>query len=196
MVYRKTSESNADRGFFMVRPRKHDKPPKRESPVQFRMEGDLGRLVCGFAERNGLGVNEAAKSLIALSAAALDCRYYGLVRQLADTLGGSNPFVQACLRVNASLEGAAMATGRPFLPEAERPAFVLRVVEGVLSDRGVSVRTDVLWFLNTTTAPAVSAPANTPTPEPTPEEVPVAKTRAPKVERHTKKRRSIRPGQY
>jgi hypothetical protein len=112
------------------------------------MEGDLGRLVRGFAERHELGVNEAAKSLIALAVVTLDCRYYGLVSQLADTLGGSNPFVQACLRVNASLEGAAVATSRPFIPEQERPDLVLRVVESVLAGQGRTANTEGLWFLS------------------------------------------------
>lgn len=129
-------------------PRKDSTPPKRESPVQFRMEGDLGRLVRGFAERHELGVNEAAKSLIALAVVTLDCRYFGLVSQLADTLGGSNPFVQACLRVNASLEGAAVATSRPFIPEQERPDLVLRVVEAVLAGQGRTAKTEGLWFLS------------------------------------------------
>lgn len=177
----------------MARPRKHETPPKREPPVQFRMEGDLGRLVRGFAEGHGLGVNEAAKSLIALAVVALDCRYYGLVRQLADALGGANAFVQACLRVNASLDGAAMATGRPFLPEGDRPDFVLRVVEGVLAGRGKSVRTEGLWFLAGATNPERPAPPSVPTPAGVPAASPAEQTEAPKVAKHAKKKRTIRP---
>jgi len=166
----------------MPRPRKSDKPAKRESPVQFRLESDLGRLVGGFAERHGLGVNEAAKSLIALCVVSLDCRYYGLVRQLADELGGSNPFVQAYLRVNASMEGAAMATGRPVIPDAARPGFVLRVVEGVLTGRGKPVKTDGLWFVEGNSLPP---PGEGAVPEGSEEEKTV-------IDRSVRKRRTIR----
>lgn len=133
--------------FFMPRPRKHAKDAKRESPVQFRLESDLGRLVRGFAERHKLGMNEAAKALIALSVVALDCRYYGLLRQMADSIGGSNPFVSACLRVNASLEGAAMVMQQSCVPEAERPGYILRVADAVLAGQGKRVDTSELGFM-------------------------------------------------
>jgi hypothetical protein len=168
----------------MARPRKHEKGAKRESPVQFRLESDLGRLVHGFAQRHGLGANEAAKSLIALAVVTLDCRYYGLVRQMADAIGGAKPFVSACLRVNASLEGAAVATNQPFIPEDTRRGFILRVAQGVLAEQGKSVDTTGLDFLTggTATAEPVATAEKTGG-----EGVP------PTIRRFPKRRRSIKP---
>ncbi len=142
----------------MARPRKHDKHAKRESPVQFRLESDLGRLVRGFADRHSMGVNEAAKSLIALSAVALDCRHYALIRQMANRIGGSNAFVSACMRVHASLEGVAMGTGQTIIPEAERQKLISRVAEGVFTDEGSGVGTSGLDLMAGNSGPTEIGP--------------------------------------
>lgn len=165
----------------MGRPRKREKGAKRESPVQFRLESDLGRLVHGFAQRHGLSANDAAKSLIALAVVTLDCRYYGLVRQMADVIGGSKPFVSACLRVNAALEGAAVATSRPSIPEDARPGFILRVAQGVLAEQGKSVDTSGLDFLMGGTATSETATAEMPAVDQTPQ----------RIDRSARKKRTI-----
>jgi hypothetical protein len=117
-----------------------------------------------------------------LAVVTLDCRYYGLVRQMADAIGGSKPFVSACLRVNAALEGAAVATSRPCIPEETRPGFILRVAQGVLTGQGKSVDTSGLNFLaggTTTTGAATTA------------EIPVAYQAPQRIDRSAKKRRTI-----
>jgi hypothetical protein len=101
-----------------------------------------------FAADHGLQVNEACKVLVALAVTALDARYYGLMRQLADVMGGANAFVRACVHVHAALAGARRATGRPLLREAERLPHIVATIEAALAENGLAVQTRGLWFLS------------------------------------------------
>src|SRR5947208_2347382 len=97
--------------------RNKDSPRSKQSkqgpPLQFRPGVELERLVASFAAEHGLRPNEACKCLIALAITAMDVRYYGLMHQLAEAMGGANAFVSACVHVQSRLDGAALMAGRP-----------------------------------------------------------------------------------
>jgi hypothetical protein len=128
------------------RPKKRQESQRRPSPVQFRLESDLGQLVDTFAVRHSLSTNEAAKAMIALCVSELDCRYYELLRQLADAVGGSTPFVRACLHVQAALEGARRASGNPMQSDTDRGPFIVSTVQDALAAKGIQVQTPGMWF--------------------------------------------------
>ena len=133
----------------MVRNNKsrQSKQSKQGPPLQFRPGVELERLVGSFASEHGLQPNEACKCLIALAITSMDVRYYALMNQLAETMGGANAFVRACLHVRTSLDGAVLAMGRSLLLEPERSLFILRVVRELLTAKGLEVQTEGLWFL-------------------------------------------------
>src|SRR6202035_434789 len=105
---------------------------------------ELEELVQKFAEQQDLQVNEACKALVALAVTAMDVRYYGLISQMAEKMGGVNAFVRACARVHVALEGAMLATGRPLEDEPERSLFILKVVRDFLAARDIQVQTQDL----------------------------------------------------
>src|SRR5690349_6783004 len=107
----------------MTRPQKQA-DRKREAPIQFRPGSELGQLVGTFASRHGLQTPEACRALVCLSVTEMDARYFPLVRQLADTIGGENAFVRACVRVHTALEGARRATGHPIQQDPDRAYFI------------------------------------------------------------------------
>jgi hypothetical protein len=121
--------------------------PKQRPPIAFRPSPDLERLAVSFARDHRLGLNEAFKELAALALSGLDYRYYDLVRQLADVMGGTNALIRSCLHIRTTLDGASLATGHPIQSEPERSKFILSVVREFLSGRGVQVSTQGLWFL-------------------------------------------------
>jgi hypothetical protein len=126
---------------------KKDQSPKREPPVQLRPGPDLGRLLHEFATRHDLQPNEACKCLVVLALTEMDCRFYGLVNQLALAMGGSNAFVHACTHVQAALAGAGRLRGQPIRFDPERAVFILQTVRDFLADRGLQVEEHGLWFL-------------------------------------------------
>jgi hypothetical protein len=121
--------------------------PRQDSPLQFRAGPELGRLVAAFAARHGLEANEACKSLVGLAVVELDCRFYGLLAQLAQALGGANAFVRACTHVQAALAGAGRVRGRPLQFDPERALFILQTVREEVAAAGAAVDEAGLWFL-------------------------------------------------
>jgi hypothetical protein len=121
--------------------------PKQRPPIAFRPSPDLERLAVSFARDHRLGLNEAFKELAALALSGLDYRYYDLVRQLADVMGGTNALIRSCLHIRTTLDGASLATGHPIQSEPERSKFILSIVREFLSGRGVQVSIQGLWFL-------------------------------------------------
>jgi hypothetical protein len=114
--------------------------------VQFRPGAELEEQIKTFAAKHDLQVNEACKVLVALAVSSMDVRYYDLINQMAEVMGGVNPFVRACVRVQAALEGAALATGKPLQLEPERSEFIFQVAKDFLSAKGIQVRTEDPWF--------------------------------------------------
>jgi hypothetical protein len=147
--------------------------------VQFRPVASLAQLVKPFADRQGLGLNEAFKDLASLAIVGLDVRYFDLVSQLAQAIGGTNAFSHGCLQLFSAMKGAALA-GRPLSGEPERSLFILSVVSDSLANKGLTVDTTGLWFLGQA-ALAGSSEGQPMAPE--------ARTRS-----AAKKRRSIRKG--
>jgi hypothetical protein len=125
--------------------RKHS--PKQEPPIQFRPGVELQQLVLTFATEHDLSVNEACKYLAALAVTGLDCRYYDLMFQMAQAMGGPNAFVRCCARVLTALEGGVLATDKTQWLEPERSQFILRFIQKFVVDRGGKVRPEALWFL-------------------------------------------------
>jgi hypothetical protein len=106
--------------------------------VQFRPGAELEEQIKAFAAKHDLQVNEACKVLVALAVSSMDVRYYDLINQMAEAMGGVNPFVRACVRVQAALEGAALATGKPLQLESDGSRFILQVVKDNLGREGHS----------------------------------------------------------
>lgn len=139
-----------------------EKSPRQEPPLQFRAGPDLAPLIHGFASEHRVTANEASKALAALALAELDCRYFSLVRQLGDALGGSvNSFVRACLDVRSALRGAAVSRGRPLCSEPERSVFIASFIRDFLAARGVELQTDDLWFMPVSEGPETTAHVDT-----------------------------------
>lgn len=121
---------------------------KQGPPLQFRPGVELERLVTDFAAPQRLEPNEACKVLVALAVTGLDGRYYPLMRQLAEAMGGdTNAFTHACVHVKTAVDGAALALGKPLHAEPERSRFILKVVVEFLSGKGMVAQTEGLWFL-------------------------------------------------
>jgi hypothetical protein len=121
--------------------------PVREPQIQVRLGTDLGQLVASFASKNGLTKNDACKCLIALAATAMDCRYYGLVHQMAGGMGGRHAFVRSCVHIQTALEGAVLAEGVELNAEPERSLFILKIVREYLLGKGMNVETAELSFV-------------------------------------------------
>lgn len=137
----------------MPKPSKDDQS-KREAPIQFRPGAELGHLIGAFAAEHGLHLNEACKSLIALSVVGLDCRFYDLMHQMADAMGGPNAFVRSCVHVDAALKGASRARGRPIQLDPERAEFVRQTVHDFLVGRGIQFQEKGFWLLPEPREPA------------------------------------------
>jgi hypothetical protein len=126
---------------------RRSKPPKREAPIQIRPGPDLGRLLAEFTSRYNLHLNEACKCLVALALTELDSRFYPLLHQLAEAMGGANAFVRACTHVRAALEGGARARGEPLLHDPGRAKFVVQTVRDFLTARGMVLHDHGLSFV-------------------------------------------------
>ncbi len=116
-------------------------------PLQFRPGPELGRLIDAFASEHALQPNEACKVLVSLAVNELDCRYYQLLRRLAEVMGGGGAFPQACSYVRASLEGARRFSGQPLQLDPDRAAFIVRTVREEVERKGHQVAEVSLWFL-------------------------------------------------
>jgi hypothetical protein len=123
------------------------KPPKREPPIQIRPGPDLGRLLGDFAARYNVALNQACKCLVALALTELDCRFYPLLHQLAEAMGGADAFTRACTHVRAALEGGARARGAPLLYDPDRATFVVQTVRDFLTTRGMELQDHGLSFV-------------------------------------------------
>ena len=120
--------------------------PKQGPPFQFRPGAELESLVGAFASQHGLAVNEACKELVALAVTAMDARYYALMRQLAEAMGGANAFVRACVHVHGRVEGAALADPK-YRYEPGRARMIVKVVEEFVEAKGRRLSEDSLNFL-------------------------------------------------
>jgi hypothetical protein len=147
--------------------------------VQFRPVPALAQLVRSVAERHGLALNETYKNLAAMAVVGLDVRYFDLVAQMAAAMGGANAFVLACLQINATLNGAALA-GQPYELEPDRSLFLLKLVKDFLEGSGRQLPDLDLWFLREQSGHGAAA----------------AQQAEPRPTRtiHGKPRRKIRPG--
>jgi hypothetical protein len=121
--------------------------PGRDAPIQFRPSSELGQFITGFAEKHRLDVSESCKCLLALAATSMDCRFYDLVRQMADAMGGTSPFVRSCVHVHTALAGAERLRRAPFQDDSERALFILQTVRDYLATKGLQAREEGLWFL-------------------------------------------------
>jgi hypothetical protein len=122
------------------------KKPKQPPPRQFRPGPELEQLVTSFAAENGLQPNEACKVLVALAVITLDVRYYGLMRQLAEGMGGANAFVRACVHIHTSLAAARLATGTLIKSEVERLRIIVGTVQAFLARKGRQLQTEGMRF--------------------------------------------------
>ncbi len=161
---------------------KKKRAPKQGPPLQFRPGAELERLVVDFAARHHIESNEACKALVALAVTGLDARYYGLMRQLADALGGTNAFIRACVRVDTALHAARRASGRLMQLDPERALFIQDTVREFLVDNGAEASQAVLAFLpdQRTTTEEQRQPARD------------QSEAVPRPGRHEKKKRTIR----
>jgi hypothetical protein len=123
------------------------KPPKREPPIQIRPGPDLGRLLGEFAARYKVALNQACKCLVALAVTELDSRFYPLLHQLAEAMGGADAFTRACTHVRAALEGGVRARGEPLLYDPDRATFVVQTVRDFLTARGMELHDHGLSFV-------------------------------------------------
>src|SRR5438094_4402929 len=117
---------------------------RRESALQLRPGPDLGRLLDEFAAAHNRSRNDACKELLSLAVTDLDRRYYTLLRQMADAMGGVHAFPRACVHVQNALAGAALATGNTCWPEPERLRLILEVVTAFLASRGIQAQVEGL----------------------------------------------------
>lgn len=108
-------------------------------PLQFRPGPDLEGMVKTFAAENGLQLNEASKTLVALAMTGMDCSYYGLVKQMATALAGRDSFVRACVYIQTALTTAERVHDHRIPFESERSRFIYQTVEGFLSGRGIQL---------------------------------------------------------
>jgi hypothetical protein len=116
-------------------------------PIQFRPGVQLQQLVAAFAGQHGLATNDASKMLVALAAAELDSRFYSLVNQMAQAMGGLNAFVRSCDYIRISLEAGRRATGHPLELDPERASFIVRTVCDYVASKGLPVEGVRLAFL-------------------------------------------------
>jgi hypothetical protein len=100
-----------------------------------------------FAAEHGLHLNEGCKALVALAVNELDRRYYPVVRQLADSMGGRNAITRACSHISTALQGARRATGLPLQLDPERSRFIVQTVRDFIAGKGLPVEGVCLWFL-------------------------------------------------
>jgi hypothetical protein len=84
----------------------------------------------------------------------MDCRFFGLMHQMADALGGANAFARACIQVNTALEGARRATCKPMQLDPDRVAFIWQTVAGFLAAKGLQVQAQGPWFQSAPEEPA------------------------------------------
>jgi hypothetical protein len=131
----------------MSRAKKKNRASLREAPMQFRLGTELNHLVGSFAAAHGLESNEAAKCLVALCAIGLDCRFYGLVHQMEDAMGGTNPFAQSCVHLDTALKGAERLRGEPLQHDPGRALFILQTVRDFRASKGLDTDVQGLWFL-------------------------------------------------
>jgi hypothetical protein len=120
---------------------------KQEPPHQFRPGIDLDPLIAAFASEHGLVVNEACKVLVALAVTEMDRRFYGLMLQLAEAMGGVNPFPRACAHIHTSLQAARRATDRLLQSDPERALFILSTVRDFLATMGRTIQGESYCFL-------------------------------------------------
>jgi hypothetical protein len=95
--------------------------------LQFRPGPAMGRRVAEFADRWGVGWNEATRRLAALAACGLTPKYSPPVERLAEYLGGVNEFFQAADRVQIVLQSVDDTRAKlvqPPMSEAEHLAYV------------------------------------------------------------------------
>lgn len=123
-----------------MRRTKKDQTPKREAPLQFRPGPDLDRLIGVFARRHSLQANEACRRLVALAVLDMDGRFYDVVAQMAEVLGGADAFTRACVYVHAALVGARTATGSALQHDPERARFIQQTVRHYLGQQGRQLR--------------------------------------------------------
>ena len=129
---------------------------KQGPPLQFRPGVELEPLIASFAGEHRLRPNEACKALVGLAVTELDRRFYALIRELAEAMGGarvlqsvrSRPYL---LAGGASQDGQAHPTRpgvrpvhpvhRPRLPGSQRtrrPRSRVVVLDGEGSGRAGS----------------------------------------------------------
>ena len=123
-----------------------ERKTKQVPPWQFRPSPDLRELVGQFAVSNQLGPNEACKVLVALAMSELDYRHFGLIRQLAEALGGPDAFVRACTHIRSALEGARRATRNPIQVDPKHAVFIIETVQESLAAKGIQIQMRCLLF--------------------------------------------------
>lgn len=114
---------------------------RQPPPWQFRPGPELEQLVTRFAAAHQLQPNEAVKMLVSLAITELDVRYYPLLHQMAEAMGGASTFVRACSYVHTALDGARQATGRAMQSDPERCRFIIETIQIFLAKHGITLRT-------------------------------------------------------
>jgi hypothetical protein len=127
--------------------RKAEQESRRESPIQFRPGSELGHLINSFASGHGLSLAEGCRALIALAVTEMDCRYFELIHQMAEAIGGENCFARACLHVHTALAGARRTSNSPLQLDPERSLFIERTAYDFLAARGLQEQARGLEFV-------------------------------------------------
>ncbi len=120
---------------------------KQGPPLQFRPGVELEQMLSAFAGEHDLPLNDACKFLVALAVAELDCRFFRLIKEMSQAMGGANAFPRSCDHIRISLEAARRATGMPLHLDPERAWFIRQTARDYIAARGLPVEGVGLWFL-------------------------------------------------
>lgn len=128
----------------MTTPRK-GRSAQRAWAVQYRLGEDLEQPVLDFGRRWSLSDSEACRRLTALAVCGMDARYYPVVAELGQAMGGANGFLRACLHIQTVIQVAARIQCKLLADENQRARFIGAEVREFLKGKGVELKAKGPW---------------------------------------------------
>lgn len=128
----------------MATPRK-GRSTQRAWAVQYRLGEDVEQPVLDFAKRYALSDSEACRRLTVLAVCGMDARYYPLVDELGQAMGGANGFLRACLNIATALQVAARIQGKLLADESQRARFIADTARDFLEAKGLELKAEGPW---------------------------------------------------
>jgi hypothetical protein len=102
-------------------------------------------LIDDFAARVQLDPNEICKRLVALALTEMDARFYPLITEMAEAMGGANPFPRCCVHVQTALQTLLRLRKGTTVTEPERLWFVVDTARAYLAQKGLPLRSPCAW---------------------------------------------------